>query len=123
MRQKTLYILRSKGQIISKCLFDVFNFFQKTNENKSHSSKNEFVRSFFGRNQDTMICFRDYLTFSNHYFFFRINFNSLWSEWLERIKKNVSEHYYFSIHVAKTKSNCYVSGLHYINRYVKIVLH
>ena len=52
--------------------------------------------------------------------FFRINFNSLWSEWLERIKKNVSEHYYFSIHVAKTKSNCYVSGLRYINRYVMI---
>ena len=24
-----------KGQIISKCLFDVFNFLQKTNENKS----------------------------------------------------------------------------------------
>ena len=52
--------------------------------------------------------------------FFRINFNSLWSEWLERIKKNVSEHYYFSIHVAKTKANYYVSGLHYINRYVMI---
>ena len=54
---------------------------------------------------------------SNHLWFFRINFNSLWSEWLERIKKNVSEHYYFSIHVAKTKSNCYVSGLHYIDKY------
>ena len=25
----------SKGQIISKCLFGVFNFLQKTNENKS----------------------------------------------------------------------------------------
>ena len=24
-----------KGQLISKCLFGVFNFFQKTNENKS----------------------------------------------------------------------------------------
>ena len=25
----------TKGQLISKCLFDVFNFFQKTNEKKS----------------------------------------------------------------------------------------
>ena len=24
-----------KGQLISKCIFGVFNFFQKTNENKS----------------------------------------------------------------------------------------
>ena len=36
----------SKGQIISECLFGVFNFFQKTNENKSHSSKGEFIRCF-----------------------------------------------------------------------------
>ena len=28
----------AKGQIISKCLFGVFTFFQKTNENKSTSS-------------------------------------------------------------------------------------
>ena len=32
-----------KGQIISKCLFGVFNFFQKMNKNTSHSSKNEFT--------------------------------------------------------------------------------
>ena len=38
-----------KGQIISKCLFGVFNFLQKTNKNMSHSSKNEFIHSFFGR--------------------------------------------------------------------------
>ena len=37
-----------KGQLISKCLFCVFNFLQKTNKNKSHSSKIEFVHSFFG---------------------------------------------------------------------------
>ena len=37
----------AKGQLISKCLFGVFTFFQKTNENKSTSSKNEFVCSFF----------------------------------------------------------------------------
>ena len=29
------YILHNKGQLVSKCLFGVFNFFQKTNENKS----------------------------------------------------------------------------------------
>ena len=39
-----------KGQLISKCLFAVITFFQKTNENKSTSSKVEFVCSFFGRN-------------------------------------------------------------------------
>ena len=40
-----------EGQVFSKCLFDVFNFFQKTNENKLryHSSKIKFVHSFFGR--------------------------------------------------------------------------
>ena len=35
-----------KGQLISKCLFGVSTFFQKTNENKSTSSEVEFVRSF-----------------------------------------------------------------------------
>ena len=38
-----------KGQLISKCLFGVFNFFQKTNENKSTGDiivvkSNSFVR-------------------------------------------------------------------------------
>ena len=40
----TIHILRKdvyKGQIISNCLFGVFNFFQKMNENISHTSKNE----------------------------------------------------------------------------------
>ena len=36
-----------KGQLISKYLFVDFNFFQKTNENTSHISKNGFIRSFF----------------------------------------------------------------------------
>ena len=49
----------SKGQIISKCLFGVFNFFQKTNENTSHSSKNEFIHSFFGRIHGLTVCFRN----------------------------------------------------------------
>ena len=42
-------MLLAKGQLISKCLFGVFNFFQKMNENTSHSSKNKFFRSLFGR--------------------------------------------------------------------------
>ena len=39
----------SKGQIISKGLFGVFKFSQKTNKWIRRSSKNEFVCSFFGR--------------------------------------------------------------------------
>ena len=39
----------SKGQIISKGLFGVLEFSQKTNERIRRSSKNEFVCSFFGR--------------------------------------------------------------------------
>ena len=46
-----------KGQLISKCLFGVFNFFQKVNENTSHSSKNEFICLFFGRIHVLTICF------------------------------------------------------------------
>ena len=42
--------IQTKGHLISKCLFGVINFFQKTNENKSTRSKVEFVCSFFGRN-------------------------------------------------------------------------
>ena len=56
----------TKGQIISKCLFGVFNFFQKTNKNTSHCSKNEFICSFFGRIHGLTICFRNQLTFSGH---------------------------------------------------------
>ena len=48
-----------KGQLISKCLLGVFNFFQKTNENTWHSSKNEFIHSFFGRIHGLTICFRN----------------------------------------------------------------
>ena len=39
----------TKGQLISKGLFGAFTFSQKTNENKSTSSKDELFRSFFGR--------------------------------------------------------------------------
>ena len=57
-------ILFPKGQLISKCLFGVFTFFQKTNENKSTSSKVKFVCSFFGRNVGLKKSFRICLTFS-----------------------------------------------------------
>ena len=40
-------ISNSKGQIISKSLFGVFNFIQKTNKNTLHTFKNEFI---FGKN-------------------------------------------------------------------------
>ena len=40
-----------KGQLISKWFFEVVDFLQKTNENNLHSSKNEFIRSFFGGNR------------------------------------------------------------------------
>ena len=48
----------TKGQLISKCPFCVFNFFQKTNKNTWHSSKNEFICSFFGRIHGLTIYFR-----------------------------------------------------------------
>ena len=46
------YILLTgtKGQLIPKSLIGVFSFLQKTNENKSQSSKIEFICSFFGGN-------------------------------------------------------------------------
>ena len=44
----------TKSQIISKCLFGLFNYLQKTNENKwilgFIVSKVELVHSFFGGN-------------------------------------------------------------------------
>ena len=46
----------TKGQIISKCLFGVFNFFQKKKKNMLHGSKNEFICSFFGRIHFLTIC-------------------------------------------------------------------
>ena len=38
MRHPIMKVLNTdKGQMISKCLFGVFNFYQKTNENKKNS--------------------------------------------------------------------------------------
>ena len=59
----------TNGQLILKCLFGVFTFFQKTNENKSTSSKVEFVRSFFRRNVGLKKSFRICLTFTSRYVF------------------------------------------------------
>ena len=49
----------SKGQIIWNLFFSCRGFSQKTNENTSHTSKNEFIRSFFGRIHGLTICFRN----------------------------------------------------------------
>ena len=52
-----------KGRLISKAYCQGRGFSQKTNENTSHTSKNEFIRSFFGRILGQKKTFRDYLTF------------------------------------------------------------
>ena len=65
-----LHLCSCKGQLISKCLFGVFTFFQKTNENKSTSSKVKFVRSFFGRNIGLKKSFWICLTFNTLGYFF-----------------------------------------------------
>ena len=49
----------TKGQIISKRFFSGRGFAQKTNENTSHTSKNEFIRSFFGRILGLTVSFRN----------------------------------------------------------------
>ena len=51
--------ISTKGQLISKCIFVDFNFFQKTNENTLHSSKNEFIHSFFGKIHGLTVCFQN----------------------------------------------------------------
>ena len=46
--------MATKGQLISKCLFGVFNFFKKRTKKvnlRYHSSKVEFVHSFFCKNR------------------------------------------------------------------------
>ena len=62
-----IFVETCKGQLISKCLFGVFNFFQK-NERKQvelryHYSKVKFICSFFGRIHCLTICFWVLLTF------------------------------------------------------------
>ena len=53
-----------KGQLISKANCQGPGFSQKMNENTSHTSKNEFIRSFFGRILGQKKTFRYYLTFT-----------------------------------------------------------
>ena len=56
-----------KGQMISEGLFGVLEFSQKMNEQIRRSSRNEFVRSFFGRIRGYQKSFRNYLTFRNYH--------------------------------------------------------
>ena len=66
----------SKGQIISRGLFGVLEFSQKTNKQICCSSKNEFGCSFFGRIRGYQKSFWNYLTFTlvNNKFFHPTNF-------------------------------------------------
>ena len=58
-----VFLSHLKGQIISKGLFGVLEFSQKTNERIRRSSKNEFICLFFGRIQGYQKSFRNHLTF------------------------------------------------------------
>ena len=51
--------ITGKGHKISKCLLGVFSFFQKTNNNMSHISKNESICSFLRTIPGLTICFRN----------------------------------------------------------------
>ena len=64
--------LFTKGQLISMGLFGVFNSFKKRTKKRKNSTQQyytsvisqvEFFCSFFGRIEDTIVCFRDLLTF------------------------------------------------------------
>ena len=57
-------LMTFKGQIISKCSFVILQFSQKTDKRIRRRSRNEFVRSFFGRIRGDQKSFRNYLTFS-----------------------------------------------------------
>ena len=76
--------VQAKGQLISKCLFGIVNFFQNTNENKSHSSKVEFIRSFFWRNASLKKSFRLCLTFSDS-----LNWFELAWQYIEMTRNNL----------------------------------
>ena len=62
--QKPHSLRWTKGQIISKGLFGVLEFSQKTKEWIRRSSKNEFVCSFFGRIWGYQKSFQNYLNFN-----------------------------------------------------------
>ena len=74
-----------KCQLISKYLFGVFNFSQKTNENKSTWGitilKSNFFIRFFGKIEDTLKSFWNYLTLIRTFNFVFVScFRPLWSE-------------------------------------------
>ena len=63
---RMIYLLLTKGQLISKYLFGVFNFFQKPNENKSIWGiivVKLYWFVFFGRNVGLKKSFRLCVTF------------------------------------------------------------
>ena len=62
----------SKGQLISKWFFEVVTFLQKTNENNSHTCKNEFINSNFGGNRWPHKPFRNQVTFSSTFFLLKL---------------------------------------------------
>ena len=54
-----LFCLCSWRSLNFEMSFVDFSFFQKTNENTSHGSKNEFICSVFGRIHGLTVCFRN----------------------------------------------------------------
>ena len=85
MQQK----LFDKGQLISKANQSSQGFSQKTNKNTSHSSKNEFIRSFFGRILGLAVCFRNKLTFKMLFcrFFFKFGIG-IWIWAVENLRSS-----------------------------------
>ena len=63
-----IYYWKTKGQLILKGVFCIFNFLQKTNKNKSHSSKIKFLCLFFLGNVGLKKSFQFCLTFRTMHF-------------------------------------------------------
>ena len=66
-RLQNVYIstVGTKGKLISKANYDVFDSSKKRMKHTQDSILSVF-RSFFGRIRDFIICFRDLLTFRYH---------------------------------------------------------
>ena len=58
-KRKSFLDSAPKGQLISEANQSSRGFSQKTHENTSHSSKTEFIRSFFGRILGLTVSFRN----------------------------------------------------------------
>ena len=74
-----LMVEPTKGHLISKCLFGVFNFLQKMNKNKFHSSRIEFVCLIFGGNVCLKKSFRFCLTFHSLSFRSCVKLARIWT--------------------------------------------